>query len=183
MRENPTFVLEEIDQTGHQVRQIYAHFGLAIATANGIEYLLNTMLAGGYVSGTKGITRNVFDERLKNRLWKKTFGVTAREWRRSLKQEDPLNDLLMKCVKTRNWLAHRYWHERCGHFNTAEGRDFMLAELLSIQAEFDSLDVIISEKTTSYRKRLGVVDDSILVAAEKEIIEAARKHIADNQTI
>jgi hypothetical protein len=165
-RHDIAWVIEEIDPTSHRTREIYALHGLCMYLSQGLESIMNILIAGCYFERPKRMTQKKYDERLE-RGFRRTFGTTVTEWCRHEK-DDALSKRLRNATITRNWLAHRYFWERAGHFVEDEGLQFMHSELTAIRDEFQGLDEVLREKTIEHNKRMGI-SDTVLAEEESRI--------------
>ncbi len=152
------FFIEQIHPESHQIREVYAAYGLCMFMCQAIETDLALLIAGVYGPGPRKITKSQFDELLQS-YQEKTMGQVIRDLKKTPISVELLTELENSVLKKRNWLAHSYFWYRAGHFNSDAGRQFMLDELRELTARFE----LINEKTTAicqeYRKSLGITDE------------------------
>jgi hypothetical protein len=67
-----------------------------------------------------------------------------------------LDDLLIRAVRLRNFLAHEYVHERAAAFLTEVGKDDMIGELKKATAFFEAPDARLESLTRQLTEAIGV---------------------------
>jgi len=127
-----------MDENEH-VKEVYAHYGLALYQVQCVERALCILLASEKAPNVKSITKYDYDNIL-NTLFKNTLGGLIRKMQKDIKITDDFEKNIEKALEKRNWLTHNYFWERAGHFMTPEGRNFMLKELQEISSFFECLD-------------------------------------------
>ncbi len=101
------------------------------------------------------------------RRYRKTLGALVAELCKADKRAAELEEDLASCLEKRNWLAHHYFWDRAARFMTSKGRYSMMEELKTIGEQLNSVDQRLSEITTKWRKRLGVMDEVIEAEMQK----------------
>ncbi len=127
---------------------MYARFGLAVYLTQCIERSLAILVVTKYGPGPGRMTQSDYDAKL-DALFRKTFGVLVATFRKHVSQPPSFDVKLDEAVNRRNWLAHRYFWERAGHFMSPEGREVMLSELQDL---IDSLGQLNQEIETEGRR-------------------------------
>lgn len=149
-----------IDPESEQIREVFAHFGLALYRAQCLERQLALILASKYGPGPTRITRTEFDNSIED-LFSKTLGQLVR----SIKELSALNEdeeeRLKKALETRNWLAHRYFWERAVELLSEAGRESMINELRDAITLFDNLDEFFTNKTMEWAEAFGITQQSV----------------------
>src|SRR5262245_57057448 len=103
------------DDESDQIRDVYAHFGLALYMAQVLEHgLVNAMVAGQMPAPAR-VTRQQIDVFMESQF-DEALGKLIQNLRRHVLVTDELNQSLLHALKTRNWLAHRYFRERAREF-------------------------------------------------------------------
>jgi hypothetical protein len=156
------------------VREVYAHFGLAIYEAQVLEHgLANAMLLARMAAG-KLPTLADFDAFLEARF-KKTLGSLIKDLSNHIAVDAGLEGMLAAALEKRNWLAHRYFRERSETFMSDRGCATMIAELESAQALFHEADEALEGVTKTFAAKVGVTDARL----EAMVAEITRKAQAD----
>jgi hypothetical protein len=127
-----------LDPESHQIREVYARFGLAMYLAQNIERGLAMALA---VNGHEKImTAWDYDARLAEN-YKATFGTLVSKFIALADSEyAEMAERLTKANDRRNELAHHYFWDRAIQFCSDKGRAEMIDELDHIRDEFTALD-------------------------------------------
>ncbi len=142
------------------VRDVYAHFGLAMYLAQVLEHgIVNAMIAAK-LPFRQTVTRQDIDAFME-RQFKKPLGKLLQELTRHITVRGDLERVLTEALAMRNRLAHHYFRERAGDFVTAAGCHGMIGELkeaqqLLMHAE-QSLDMVVRPM----RRSCGVTDEII----------------------
>ena len=100
------------------VRDVYAHFGLAMYLAQVLEHgIVNAMIAAK-LPFRQTVTRQDIDAFME-RQFKKPLGKLLQELTRHITVRGDLERVLTEALAMRNRLAHHYFRERAGDFVTA----------------------------------------------------------------
>lgn len=128
----------KLDVEAEEIRDVYAHYGLAMYLAQSVERGLSMVVS--LVETTNGATTWDFDARLAE-CYAMTFGELVTRFS-ALPPASHLDlaSRLRLAVGDRNMLAHQYFWDRAVSFNVTEGRGKMLTELQRMQAEFEAID-------------------------------------------
>lgn len=164
-------IVEEIDPESHHIREVYARYGLAMYQAQCVERQIAILLATEYGPGPKKITRAQYDELLQSHF-ERTLGGLLRELGKSISLPTDFEKTLRVALEKRNWLAHKYFWERVGHFVSSKGRDKMIMELQEASDYFERLDAKLTEIAESWARRHNVTSKDLQEALEKIIARA-----------
>lgn len=121
-----------------QVREIYTQVGLAMSLAQSIEGQLAVVLTCASESLGTRCTPEEYDSELAAWL-KRSFGRLVTEFCSSINAPREMAERLRECATTRNWMAHRYLHERSSEFQSSQGQHNMIQELDRVTDRFDDL--------------------------------------------
>ncbi len=139
-----------------RIRDVYAHYGLAMYLAQNVERGLSMVLA---LEGQgPHMTAWDYDARLaENHL--STFGGLVSKFIASpIAVSSGLIPQLQRANDQRNDLAHQYFWDRAIQFASSDGQEKMIAELKQIEIEFTSLD-----------NDLGKIVDSLIRARGDDV--------------
>lgn len=178
MVETREYIVQEIDPESHQIREVYAQYGLVMYISQSIERLLPVLLVAVYRE-PKPRTRSEFDSML-SQYERATFGALVRELRNAGAPTALLDDL-SNAVEKRNWLAHQYFWQRAGHFVTAPGKHHMLDELGQLREKFQTVSDQVSAMSAAHLLSKGLTMEYIK-AQEPEIINQALQDMAMSRT-
>lgn len=166
--------MEEIDPESHHIREVYARYGLAMYQAQCVERQLAILLATEYGPGPRKITRSQYDELLQSHF-DRTLGALVRELGKSISLPTDFEKMLCIALEKRNWLAHRYFWERAGHFVSSKGRDRMIEELQETIDYLERLDAKLTEVTEAWARRHNITSKDLQQALEKVIANGKRE--------
>jgi hypothetical protein len=165
------WVPEHLKPEDDHVREVYAHFGLAVYAAQVLEHdLVNLAIVAAAREG------HITSHQHAGALWDELFGLTmGKQIRRALdvaQVPESLVTRLADALRLRNHLAHDFFRERAELMVTTEGRNEMLEELERARDELGRIDNDLGEVTMRYLETVGVPRDAI--AAEfKRMKQAA----------
>ena len=149
------------------VKEVYAHFGLAMYLAQCIEHAIVLLLV--YTDliprWTKRISslkqwQDEFDLFMYLHF-EQTLGRLLNNLRTKMPVPSNLEQLLVKSLKKRNWLAHDYFRERAVDFMSKVGRDGMIQELQGAQELFTQTEKALDAVVRPIRERQGLTDDRL----------------------
>lgn len=149
----------EVDQESFELREVYAHFGQAVYLAQCFEASLAILIIlARKMSGD--IASNEQHDIEEERLSKKTLGQITVELGKlqNVQLRDSTIDNMQQCLRNRNRLCHRYWHEVYEDgippsIATRAGRERMLQNL--------------GEMTDLFRTTSGHIDKLVMKILEK----------------
>jgi len=152
--------MELLDAESYQIKEVYAHFGLAMFMAQGLEQTLAIALATVYGPGTQRITRTQYDDLLKLNF-RKTLGMLINQIRKTVELTEELEQMLSEALEKRNWLAHDYFRERAVVFNDENGRDSMIKELKETADFIEDVDYRFMAILEQWGEKHGVTEQII----------------------
>ena len=147
--------MDDLDAESHQIREVFAQYGLAMYQAQCVERQLAILLATEYGPSPKTITRTQYDTLLKSHF-SRTFGTIVKIVGEAISLPTDLEMRLDEALQHRNMLAHHYFWDRAAAFTSSDGRRTMLRELQSIVAFLEALDEDLTKITLAWAKRNGV---------------------------
>ena len=167
----------ENDSLSEEIRDIYAHFGLAIYQAQCLEHgLVNALVVLDHIPSKRKLATSLkeWSESLDSFMESKfefTLGRMIRELSAVTAVDPGLQSVLSLALKRRNWLAHGYFKDRAEDFLTQKGRAKMLAELLESQQLLADADAALEHATKPARERIGLTDEVLAIAYKKLRVE------------
>jgi hypothetical protein len=159
--------IEPIDPESHQVREVYAHFGLAVYHAQALERTLAMALATVY--GPTKMTRQKYRALVESK-YEKTLGQLVGEIRKTTNLPSNQTVLLKEALRKRNWLVHDYFWERAATFARQDGRGAMIRELNEAADFFLKVDKEFGRILRTWGEKRGVTQEQVN-RAQKELLE------------
>jgi len=173
-----TSVRDNLDDESGQIRDVYAHYGLAMYLAQCLEHgivlalvyakLLPQVRLEAKAAGN--FTIHEFERRFDVFMddhFELTMGGLISRLRNSSKLAATFDADLSKARELRNFLAHRYFRERAEEFISRMGRHSMLAELQDAQRLFEQVDEELKTAADSLASATGIA----LTNQEKRVAE------------
>ena len=154
--------MEELDKESQHIREVYAKFGLAMYLAQCVERGIGLLLA----LDPEPMTRSRFQSRFDS-SFKLTLGRLLNKLKESSLLSENFESKLEEGNIKRNWLAHRYFWDRTGHFASEEGRSKMLEELQELINLFDQIDNELTRISEELSSRHGITEEKLKEALEK----------------
>lgn len=156
-----------LDPESEQVRDVYAHFGLAVYWGQCIEQSIFQYLLF-FDHFPKAIAKfttpeswaNDFD-RYEAREMSQTMGKLIRRLQEVGQQVSNLEHSLFKVLKIRNWLAHGYFADRAIEFTDGHGRSDMISELEEIKESFQLCAQEIDAITLPVMQKFGLNEEML----------------------
>jgi hypothetical protein len=161
------------DAASEQVKDVYAHFGLAIYHAQCLEHgLVNALVFLDHIPNKHKAARSAAEwaesvDCFMDSKFEFTLGRMIRELERVVSVEPDLQGLLASALTKRNWLAHGYFKDRAETFLTRSGRTQMLSELQEAQELFCRADEALDQAIRPARLRVGLTDEALAAEYEK----------------
>lgn len=150
--------------SAEQIKEVYAHFGLAIYLGQVLEHGIgNSLVYASLIPNNIGKIRSSaewhekFDQFL-GAHFEKTLGRMIATLKCEVEIPDDLESLLSAALKTRNWLAHHYFRERADEFMNEAGRTKMIAELEEAQSLFSRADEALETVIKPLREKHEFTD-------------------------
>lgn len=167
----------ESDSLSEEVKEIYAHFGLAIYQAQCLEFgLVNALVFLDHIPNKRKLASSAAQwaesvDSFMERKFEFTLGRMIRELESITLVSTDLQDLLSSALKQRNWLAHGYFKDRAEDFLTQRGRAKMLEELQESQELLARADAALEGVIKPVRERIGLTDEVLAATYEKLRVE------------
>jgi hypothetical protein len=157
---------EDLDEESAQIRDVYAHFGLAVYLAQCVEHgiviaLLYTKLIPGEHSRAKSgkaFSATDFERRFDvfmDKQFEETMGGLISRLLKSATLPAGFDIQLIKAKEVRNFLIHRYFRERAEEFVSRTGRQAMLIELKEAQELFEAVDAQLTVAVDGFKQAAG----------------------------
>ncbi len=159
-------ITEHIDPESESIKDVFAHFGLAMYRAQCLERQMAIMLATQHLLGPATITKTEFEKHLDG-LFSKTLGNLVNELKIATDFGEEEGERLDDALSKRNWLAHRYFGERATEFLSESGRASMLRELQNAADYFDTLDNFLTCRTKRWGEAIGITQQLLDEAFER----------------
>jgi hypothetical protein len=148
-------VVEDTDPEDWHAREVFAHFGLAMYTAQVLEHgIIN--LASWTSIQDRTIRTLTESEADSVKLFRQTMGALKTTLMVRRADIRHLDDLLVRSVQLRNFLAHEYFRQRAAAFMTEDGKDQMIEELGRAVAFFQEIDSKLDSLTAQILSATGV---------------------------
>jgi hypothetical protein len=130
---------EDIEPEGWLAREVFANFGVAIYTSQVLEHgIVNLVVWSGLRDGKYRTYEETEAANLE--LFRQTMGSVKKILLTRRPDIGHLDELLIRAVRLRNFLAHEYFRERAAAFMTMEGKDQMIEELKKATAFLENVD-------------------------------------------
>jgi hypothetical protein len=148
-------MLEDIEPESWLAREVFARFGVAIYTSQVLEHgIVNLVVWSGLRDGDYRAYEET--EAANVKLFRQTMGSVKKTLLSRRPDIAHLDDLLIRAVRLRNFLAHEYFRERAAAFMTEEGREEMIEELKKAVTFFEDVDARLEPLTMQIIEATGV---------------------------
>ena len=154
-------------QESDHIRDVYAHFGLAVYLAQCVEQSIfqHLLFLDHFPKAIAEFTSkeawvSAFDE-FEARELSQTMGKLIRRIKEAGQPTDDIQVLLTQVLKQRNWLAHGYFADRAMDFTRESGREKMVIELEELQGLFREAAGKIDALTMPVARRYGLTEDAL----------------------
>jgi hypothetical protein len=160
-------------QESDQVRDVYAHFGLAVYLAQCLEQSIFQHLLffehfpkaiASFKSKESWIS--AFDA-FESRELGQTMGKLIRRLKEAGQPTDSIQVMLADALQKRNWLSHGYFPDRAVALTLESGREKMIGELESIQLLFREVAGKIDAITMPVTRSYGLTDEAMATVMTK----------------
>ena len=148
------------------VRDVYAHFGLAMYLAQVLEHGIVNAMVAAQMPSSNSITRQDIDAFM-DQQFRNTLGRLLRELQKHIAVPDRLERILSEALSKRNWLAHNYFRERAEDFVTAAGCNRMIVELEGVQQLLTHADHELAMVVRSILERYGATEEAVATEVSK----------------
>jgi hypothetical protein len=162
------------------VRDVYAHYGLAMYLAQCLEQsiFIHLMFFDFFPRNTQSYRgaehwQQEFD-RYESAELGKTMGKLIQKLKEAGQPTEEINSILIRALKARNRLAHHFFSEQAVNFMSELGRNKMITELESAQALLRSAAKTIDASTMPVARRYGFTEE-MEKRAINELMEQQRK--------
>lgn len=152
--------MDVLDSESYQIREVYAHFGLAMYQAQCLERTLAILMATVYGPGPENITRPQYETLLES-YFQKTLGSLIHNLCKTMPIAADLESRLSQALNRRNWLAHNYFWERAPEFMRQQGREAMIEELREIADYFAEIDHELDMIVRQWGEKHGITEEVI----------------------
>lgn len=149
-----------MDEEEEHHKNVYAHFGLSAFHAQCLEEGLINMLSLLTLTDRQPRSRADVETAFAEHD-RKTLGQLLKKALARVKYEAAMEATLNDALAKRNSLMHGYFVKRVEQFATIEGRDRMIAELKSFEAQFRLADRYVDLITTLLCKKVGITDEML----------------------
>jgi hypothetical protein len=150
-----TTVLEDIEPEDWLIREVFAHFGAAIYHSQVLEHgIVNLVVWSGLRDGSYRAFEET--ETANAELFRQTMGSVMKILLSRRPDVGHLDDLLIRAVRLRNFLAHKYFRQRAAAFMTEAGQNQMIGELEKTTAFFKEVDAKLSLLTRQIIEVMGI---------------------------
>ena len=154
-------------QESDQIRDVYAHFGLAVYLAQCVEQSIfqHLLFLDHFPRAIAEFTSkeawvSAFDE-FEARELGQTMGKLIRRMKEAGQPTDYIHGLLTQVLKQRNWLAHGYFADRAVEFTRESGREKMITELEKLQGLFREAADKIEALTMPVARKYGLTQEAL----------------------
>lgn len=148
--------------TGEDVREAYAQFGLAYYFSECLQSGICNLLSLCDTGDPTMMTCARMDEKLAA-----AYALTMGEAIKQLSQyvPDDLHQKLLKALETRNFLAHKFWFERCHRMFQSHHIELLVEELRSFTRLFQLVDAELGQISKERRKALNISEEKLGLTA------------------
>jgi hypothetical protein len=176
------------DAKSMEMREVYAHAGLALYLAQCLEHEIVNSLglveivriwrtkrpqSAGDLAAYRARVDEIWDEN-----YERTLGQLLIILRKSgISIPTNLDSLLRESLQVRNRLVHEYFRERAKDWFDADGRRAMANELKIMQALFRKTDHTLHEVTVEMRDAFGITEDKVNLVGELMKANASEEDI------
>ncbi len=158
-------VLEDIEPEDWLAREVFAHFGVAIYHSQVLEHgIVNLVVWSGVRDGSYRAFEET--ETANAELFRQTMGSVKKILLSRRPDIEYLDGLLIRAVRLRNFLAHKYFRQRAAAFMTAAGQNQMIEELEKAIAFFKEVDAKLSPLTRQIIEVMGITEHMAAAAEE-----------------
>jgi hypothetical protein len=129
---------EELSDGAYQIKEVYAHYGLAMYLGQTLEKGVLNVLTMAQTAASESPTTATWDRFFATNA-ELTLGMLLREIAPHMLEENELFEALRSALTDRNRLAHNFFWDHAPAFLDFAGRERMLEELFSMQGTFEVL--------------------------------------------
>ena len=165
------------DPESEHVREVYAHYGLAMYWAQCLEQSIFQQLLF-FDHFPKAVATYTTPEnwaadydKYEMQELGNTMGKLIRRLREVGQSTEAVEQALSAALKGRNWLAHGYFPDRAIDFTLPDGRDRMIAEIDLLRDQFRECAAQLDAVSLPAARKLGFTDE-MLEMVQAEMIAA-----------
>jgi len=171
----------EIEDDDGRNRLVYAYFGLAIYLGQCLEETFSIMLWTDRIFKNRVQTNKEVNEIIDTiENSKKTMGNFIKEVKQSYSLTSFIVDQLDKILKTRNYLAHKYFKLHITKFYSEIGRLEMIKYFCDFIDDSSQLDEQLKAYYKEYGNKLGLTEERI-EQLKAEMKEQELKRVKENE--
>ena len=170
-----------LDPESEQVREVYAHYGLAMYWAQCLEQSIFQHLLffdhfpKAVASYTSPENWAADYDKYESQELGKTMGRLIQHLREVGSSTEAIETVLSTALKSRNWLAHGYFADRAIDFTLPEGRSRMIAEIDVLCDQFRECAAQLDAVSVPAARKLGFSDELLeKIQAEMTSAHATR---------
>jgi hypothetical protein len=166
-----------------QIVEVFARFGRAMYMANVVDdSLVRTLMQVNFMKTKEAFIKaqgNGYDRAKLSADWDayekqqrdKTMGQLGKLVTDSPEFNEALKKRIDEARDRRNFLAHHYWREQAFTMQTTEGREKMIADLISDTDKFENLATDIHDAMKPTRAKLGIKEQDLNAAVQSRMAE------------
>jgi hypothetical protein len=166
------WVSDPSEKNAKELREVYAHAGLALYCAQCLEHeivnVLSTLkIADWFITRTElSEAQRLEFENFVDDTWDEAFQQTLGKLIRELAKSGVqiptnLDSHFLGSLSARNDLAHKFFRSHAWPMMTSEGRRLMFEELRRMQDLFRETDRELHEVTCYVRQKLGITEKAV----------------------
>lgn len=140
--------------------QVYTRFGIAAHTASKVEDKLVIILSAVYYKEKTPLAGEDY-YRLFTQHSRKTLGQLVKLFRERAALPDYFDETVTEALDRRNYLIHRFFHQKSDRLTSPEGSDALVGELVSINDSLDAADQYLGDLLDSWLRSRGIDPDEI----------------------
>ena len=145
---------EDIEPGDWLTREVFAHFGLAMYESQVVEHgIVSLVVASGVRDGSYRASEET--EAAEAEMFRQTMGAVKKILLDRRPDIGHLEDLLIRAVRLRNFLAHQYFRQRAAAFMTEAGQNQMIEELDKATAFFSEVEDKLKALTMQVLEAVG----------------------------
>lgn len=159
--------MEKIDVESEQIKDVYAHFGLAVYCGQVLEHgLVNALLVLDFIPSQRPRVRTRREwettmDAFMDKRFEDTMGKLMKRLSAATTITPDLEGILLEALRKRNFLAHDFFRERAIDFMTFAGREQMLNEVDVCRELFKSADRALESILQPLRVQYGISDEAL----------------------
>jgi len=168
MADAPRFEREELDDVAHQIKEVYAQYGLTNYFAQVVEKGTVNALTLKQTATSRQPTTETWD-RFFAKNARLTLGQLLRRFETTFPEEPAVTAALKVALPRRNHVAHTFFWDRAAHFDSFAGREAMLADLEADRVMFQETNALVSDLVQRTFARGGMTQERFDVLVSEEV--------------